>query len=283
MRVPKAADRDFPGRYREIISDPVNLLIRRVPMAGVVAQGMVTLHNGLQVPVAGPGSYYDTFSDILIFNRGVHEPLEEFAFQQMLPLVGPAPTMLELGAYWAHYSMWMQQRHPDARNWMVEAEAANVEVGRQNFIRNQMRGTFIQSTVGTGGFEVDAFMASDGAPERLSVLHSDIQGFELQMLLGATQTFALQKVDYAFISTHSQDIHAAVVEIMTVMGYRIEVSSDFAHSSTSMDGLVLASHPDRPAVLPEVTMLGREEICGADPAVLVRSLLPLLEGASTGP
>jgi hypothetical protein len=32
----KAIWNDFPGRFREIIGDPLNLLIRRDPMAGMM-------------------------------------------------------------------------------------------------------------------------------------------------------------------------------------------------------------------------------------------------------
>ena len=75
----------FIERYRESICDPLNLLIKRVPKAGYVdGLGCVILHNGNRVPVAGELAYYRDFSDILIINRGVHEPLEEYCFQQVL-------------------------------------------------------------------------------------------------------------------------------------------------------------------------------------------------------
>jgi hypothetical protein len=45
MVPPKAAEGDFLGRFREIISDPLNLLIERVPMAGHLRGDDVFLHN----------------------------------------------------------------------------------------------------------------------------------------------------------------------------------------------------------------------------------------------
>ena len=52
-QIPEKA-RSLPERFREIISDPVNLLIERHPMAGAVVAGdfVVTL-AGLQVPLWG--------------------------------------------------------------------------------------------------------------------------------------------------------------------------------------------------------------------------------------
>jgi hypothetical protein len=88
----KARDVDFNGRFREIIADPVNLLIDRHPLAGCVDDGKVILHNGLKVPASGPFAYYGDFSKILVTNRGVHEPLEEFCFQEVLKAISVPPT-----------------------------------------------------------------------------------------------------------------------------------------------------------------------------------------------
>jgi len=102
MMPPKASSDDLLGRFREIVSDPINLLIERVPDAGIVEGGLVVLHNGNRVPFSGAGAYYEGFSDILVINRGVHEPLEEFVFQELLKALPERPSMIELGAYWAH-------------------------------------------------------------------------------------------------------------------------------------------------------------------------------------
>ena len=67
--IPKAGASDFLGRFREIISDPLNLLIERDARSGVVEDDLVYLHNGNRVAVRGPLAYYDGFSDILIINR----------------------------------------------------------------------------------------------------------------------------------------------------------------------------------------------------------------------
>ena len=50
---------DFIGRFREIISDPLNLLIQRVPNAGMIEDNNVLLHNGIKVPLSGPYSYLE--------------------------------------------------------------------------------------------------------------------------------------------------------------------------------------------------------------------------------
>lgn len=243
----KAGPNDYLGRFREIICDPLNLLIERHPRAGMVRDDLVCLHNGNLVAASGPLAYYQTFSQVLIINRGVHEPLEEFVFQEVLKLLPPAPTMLELGAYWAHYSMWLKRRFPDATTFMVEPDAMAIDVGRTNFERNGFTGTFIQDFVDTGRFEVDRFMR-ERPGMKLDILHVDIQSFEVQMLEGSIETLTQNRADNVFISTHSQPIHDAIVARLGQLGMRVEVSSGFDTGTTSYDGFVFAT----PAALPPV-------------------------------
>jgi hypothetical protein len=270
----KAASDDFLGRFREIISDPLNLLIERAPRSGIVEDGVVWLHNGNRVPV---DCYYGRFSEILAINRGVHEPLEEFIFQQVMRVMPADPTMLELGAYWGHYSMWMKRERSTAQVLLVEPDPVNLEVGRVNFALNSFDGTFIHAMVGHGGFQVDPFLRSNGWP-RLTILHSDIQGFESQMLDGCAETFGRGLVDYAFVSTHSQQLHAEVIGKLTAAGMRVEVSADFENETTSHDGLVFASRSELPAVFSAFVPIGRSEINKSSP----ERLLSYVSAASAG-
>ncbi|MDW5318313.1 FkbM family methyltransferase [Rhizobium sp. PL01] len=260
-------------RYREIISDPLNLLIAKVPAAGYVDRDKcVILHNGHRVAVEGDLAYYKDFSDILILNRGVHEPLEEYCFQETLKQIkSTLPRMIELGAYWAHYSMWFLQNFPDAQCFMVEPEEINLRCGQNNFRINNYSGEFIKSFVGVDSFQVDDFTVSRKL-DRLDILHSDIQGYEVEMLRGGKNFLSEKRVDYVFISTHSQSMHAEVVDILAGYGYRIEVSSDFDNQSTSLDGFILASSPNVTPVFSEFSPLGRLDIAAADPRQLVAYL-----------
>jgi Methyltransferase FkbM domain len=267
----KAAPGDFPGRFREIISDPINLLIERHPMAGCLVEDKVVLHNGVLVPVSGPYSYYGDFSSILVFNRGVHEPLEEFVFQEVLKILPKAPTMLELGAYWGHYSMWCQKMRPEAKNFLLEPETINLDAARRNFDFNGFQGTFIQSMVGRGHFLVDDFFAWQGMPE-LTILHSDIQGYEMEMLEGATGSFSQKKINYVYVSTHSNALHISCCDYLKEMGYRIEVDSDFETDSTSFDGLIFASSPNVEPVFKNFGALGRLAIAKSTPQQVLANL-----------
>lgn len=259
---PKAAANDFLGRFREIVSDPLNLLIDRVPMAGYVRGGKVILHNGNRVPAGGQQAYYGPFSQILVINRGVHEPLEEFVFQEVLRALPEAPLMIELGAYWAHYSMWFKQRRPKGMSIMVEPDTNNLEVGRANFAANGFEGEFVQAEVGLDKWELDPFVAERGLGH-IDILHVDIQGAEIELIESGKAALAAALVDYLFVSTHDQQLHQNVVRALEAHGYRVEAQADFDGQTTSSDGLVFASSPRARSIFGKFTAPGRLDLASS--------------------
>jgi hypothetical protein len=267
----KALAADFRGRFREIISDPLNVLIERHPLAGCIDDGMVVLHNGMRVPAFGKYAYYGDFSDILVINRGVHEPLEEYIFQHVLKRLPPSPVMLELGAYWGHYSMWCQSVRSQAKNILVEPDTTNLEAARRNFSHNNLNAEFIQDFVGHGKFSVSRF-CEDGAIESLDILHSDIQGYEVEMLQDAMPMLAARKIGHVFVSTHSNELHKQCGALLKSVGYRIEVSSDFETETTSGDGFIYAANPDHRAIFAGFEILGRKRLAAAHSKELIAYL-----------
>jgi hypothetical protein len=269
---PKAADSDFLGRCREVISDPLNLLIERVPRAGIVEDNEVYLHNGNRVPISGAGAYYGPFSQLLVVNRGVHEPLEEYVFQEVLKNLPASPQMIELGAYWAHYSMWLKKARPNATTIMVEPDPSNLAVGKANFSRNGFGGEFIQAAVAKGLWELDRFVESRSI-SHVDILHVDIQGYELDFLAGARDTLSKAMVDYLFVSTHSQLLHKRIVSELVEFRYRLDVASDYDNETTSSDGFVFASSPHAKKIFSKFTCVGRTMIAASCPDDLLRAIL----------
>lgn len=268
----KAADTDFVGRCREVISDPLNLLIERVPEAGLLEGNEVCLHNGIRVPVAGPGAYYGQFSTLLVLNRGVHEPLEEYVFQELVKHLPATPQMIELGAYWAHYSMWLKKIRPRATVIMVEPDSGNLAAGQANFARNGFEGEFIHAAVGKGLWELDDFFATRGL-SHLDILHVDIQGAEDVLLDGGRQTLGKSRIDYLFVSTHSQALHQGVAEELIRFGYRVEVSSDFDNETTSYDGFIFAASHTTHRIFSDFNHFGRTTIAASTANDALRALI----------
>ena len=265
--------KNLKERFKDVISDPINLLIERVPEAGYLdSRKNVFLHNGIKVPTKGKYAYYDNFTDILIFNRGVHEPLEEFCFQEVLKKIDiNKPIMIELGSYWAHYSMWFMKTFECGKSFMIEPDLQNLNSGKYNFHMNSLTGEFIQSEVRKGKLELDSFL-QENEISSLEILHCDIQGFEVEMLNCADKALKHKNVNYFFISTHSESIHHEVCDILVKNEYVIEVSSNFDDHTTSFDGFVLASSPNIKRVFHNFNPMGRLDILQASPEEILDSL-----------
>jgi len=236
-------------RIADVCLCPDNAYIPRTADAGRVREGTQIMHNGMAIR---QGCYYgDGIERMLELNRGVHEPQEERVFGELLKLLPEGAVMLELGAYWAFYSMWFQRSVRNARSILVEATAFNLEAGKANFALNEMSGVFIHGCVsdrpgttddGTQSVSVDSLMLEHGL-NHLDVLHSDIQGHELAMLEGAVATLGGQKVDHVFISTHlTSELHRQCAAKLAAWGYHILHSIDL-DETFSDDGLIVASRP----------------------------------------
>jgi len=177
---------------RGIISSPEYPFIPKHPDAGTCKGGHLIMHNGVRVL---PTCYLGWQNYVMVRDaRGVHEPEEERVFMDVLRTLGPGATMVELGAYWAFYSLWFQQAIEGARSVLVEPTLSNLNYGRKNFRINGRKGTFVHAFIGAEEAErngqrtvtVDSIARESGL-DSIDILHADIQGHERTMLDGARE------------------------------------------------------------------------------------------------
>tara|TARA_R110000823_G_scaffold163029_1_gene294704 strand:+ start:113 stop:1021 length:909 start_codon:yes stop_codon:yes gene_type:complete len=233
---------NFKDRFIDIISDPNNLLIKRVPDAGKIIDGNVILHQGIKVSAEG---YYGDFSECLQINHGVHEPSEERMFQEVLNDIDEGATMIELGSYWAMYTIWFSKMIKGSINYCIEPESSNIKVGIDNCKLNDVSADFTLGFIGNskGQIKVSDFI-KEKKIDFIDMLHSDIQGYELHLLHDMVPLMKNKKIKYLFISTHSNEIHYEAIRIMKECGYRIICSSDFLEETFCMDGIIVACQKD---------------------------------------
>lgn len=233
-------------RIKDVIDSTDNKLIERHPDAGKVKNGKQTMHNGIVITLGG--YYGEAITQMLHRNKGVHEPQEEYAFAEVLKKMRQCATMIELGSYWSFYSIWFNKMVPNAKNFLVEPENANMLYGINNFKLNKVKGKFTKAFVGkeagiNNGIPiicVDDFV-SDNKIEFIDILHSDIQGFEYDMLLGASKTIKENKIGYFFISTHGNKVHYECIEFLKQHEFVIICSCD-EFDTYSLDGLIVAKY-----------------------------------------
>lgn len=234
-------------RIRQVKECGDTVKIKVMEGAGTLQGDYLLMHNGLRIL---PLSYYGyPMLKMLMENRGIHEPQEEYAFQEVLKSIPKGATMIELGAYWSFYSMWFNKEISDAKNFMIEPWEINH--GIRNFKLNKLKGEFFQYYIGenpgihTDGskiISIDSFVKEKGIGF-VDVLHSDIQGNELKMLKGANNLLESFKVGYIFISTHSDELHENCKMFLLDKGYQLVCSADM-NQTCSYDGLLVFKNPN---------------------------------------
>jgi len=222
------------SRIDETLSCNDNKYIYRIPGAGVVIDNCQIMHNGLKIVkdcYCGP-----SMTQLIKENKGVHEPQEEYIFQQILPLIRPGSVMVELGSYWAFYSMWFKIMVPDSRCYMMDEDMSYLDTGKVNFALNYLEGTFALGSVNRNT-SIRHIMGQNSIA-RIGILHSDIQHAEVEMLKQGRDL--LQFVDYAFISTHSENGHNTVLDIIKE---EMRLIANINHADTfSVDGLIVGQN-----------------------------------------
>ncbi len=223
--------------------------IPKVPGAGAIFHDEIIpyqlMHNGLKIVL---NCYYDVqwLTDVMFALKGHHEPQEEKCFYEVLKYIPDNATMLELGSFWAYYSLWFASEIKNPKNYMIEPDPKRLEAGKKNFALNNKTGTFKQAFVGnmqdnvnvTGveWLSIDEFIEKEEI-EHINILHADIQAAEYDMLKTAVKH--LNSIDYFFISTHSDEIHRQCLNFFKIHKFHI-LADHSVSESCSADGLIVA-------------------------------------------
>lgn len=253
-------DDEWSGRIKVACECPDNRKIPRVANAGTIDGSLITMHNGIKIRAM---SYYGAgILNLLIANKGVHEPQEEKVFGEVLQLMPDSPVMLELGAYWAFYSIWFSRSCKNASCYLIEPDPRNIAAGRENLRLNGLKHSIERAAVGdkrTSGLQAVRTITVDDFCERkgikhLNILHADIQGSEHKMLSGCSKMFERRAVDFIFISTHSEELHQSCISFLEKNSYSTLCSATPAESY-SCDGLLVAKRTELPQ--PETLTISR--------------------------
>jgi len=243
--------------------------IPKVPHAGeVIVHGgerVQVMHNGVLI---SEGRYHGAWmTEVIQRLRGHHEPQEELAFHTVLERLATSsqtPIMVELGSFWAYYSIWAKHRIPSTRLVLVEPDTSNLAVGRHNLELNGMDATAVHGAVGsdhdsqvvltwesdnqahvTPLLTVDGLMRDLGL-SRIDLLLADIQGAETAMLAGCAAALAARRIRFLFVSTHHHSIsgdpltHQRCLRILSDAGAHLVAEHSVAESCSG-DGLIVAA------------------------------------------
>jgi FkbM family methyltransferase len=237
----------------------------KVPQAGVVKRERGTrvqiMHDGTRVVADG---YYGAWmTEVIRRLRGHHEPQEELVVHHLIQRLPAEPTVVELGSFWAYYSIWAL-RARGGRAVLVEPDPANLEVGRVNLRLNDLEATCVQALVGgEHGSRARFVCESDGVERELPVvtlpglleqerlprvdlLTMDVQGAETDVLERAADVLRERRVRFVVVSTHHHSFsgdpmtHQRCLQMLVDAGAHV-VAEHTVGESFSGDGLIAAS------------------------------------------
>jgi FkbM family methyltransferase len=244
--------------------------VRRAGNVVIMADGrrVQIMHNGVRV-VAG-GYYGEWMTRLIERCRGHHEPQEERVFHEVVSCLPTGGIMLELGGFWAYYSIWFLRAGSERSAILIEPDPAHIAIGRANLALNGVEAEFVQGFLGDFPGAVRRFSTEESgilvelpcidlcaflrsrAIDRLTILHCDIQGAELSVLQQITPLLVERRIDWVFVSTHHHTIsadpltHQRCLALLRSRGAQIEVEHD-VHESFSGEGFICARFGARPA------------------------------------
>lgn len=222
------------------------------------------MHNGLKV--VADGYCGEWMTRLIALCRGHHEPQEERVFHEIVTRLPADATMIELGGWWAFYTLWFLQLCPARRAWVIEPDPRHRAVGEANARRNGLAPVFIAGFAGAAAAPPMPFATESGEQvvisrlavpqlmdeaglDRLDLLHCDAQGAELEVLNGCADALRSRRIRLALVSTHHWSItgdpltHQRCLELIRGCGGRI-VAEHEVHESFSGDGLIAAHFGD---------------------------------------
>jgi FkbM family methyltransferase len=222
------------------------------------------MHNGVWV-VAG-GYHGEWMAHIIRGLRGHHEPQEELVFHALLRFVRHNSLIVELGSFWAYYSLWYLHEVPGSHAICVEPDPAHMAIGRQNAQLNHLQDNvqFVEGWVGGSNEEAVTRQCESTGESRtlpcfdmprlealaagqvIELVHIDAQGAELEFIKGMAEPVRRGRVRFLVASTHhaaisgSATTHQDCLSAIREMGGVVLVEHD-VQASFSGDGLIAAS------------------------------------------
>lgn len=221
------------------------------------------MHNGLKVV---PGGYYGAWMSKLIkILKGHHEPQEEKVFNEIVKRASSSGLMIELGCFWAYYSLWFLKENQDRIAIGLEPDPTHLDIAIQNTKLNKLSDQIriINGLAASTSSDAISLRTESGIAvtlrgytikdllytshkSKIEILHCDAQGAEHFIIDQVIELGIDHRLRFCVISTHAYEItgdpltHQKCLEKLQAAGAHIIAEHD-VHESFSGDGLIAAS------------------------------------------
>lgn len=184
------------------------------------------------------------------------------------------PIMIEIGCWWAFWSLCFRKKYPEGKNILIELGKRHISIGINNFRLNNFSETHYW-----GGFFLDnsntysnvksnydfeklpneyfddSLIGKMTGPEihfidvysiekldKIDLLHMDIQGSEYPLLKDLFENYSYilkEKIDNIVVATHSNEIHDNLKKIFNQCDFTIDREMSFG--TVGGDGMIFVS------------------------------------------
>lgn len=139
-------------------------------------------------------------------------------------IFNPAPTMVELGCFWALWTIIFGKRFPNASLIVLEANSDKLAVGLTNLAMNGLAATAHFNAVNSEtslsrpefGDLVQNITLDDlfrlNRLRDIDLLHLDIQGSELGLHMNIFKAMQSGLIHNVIMATHSESIHETILK-----------------------------------------------------------------------
>jgi FkbM family methyltransferase len=221
------------------------------------------MHNG--VKVLHGGYYGEWMSEIIQSLNGHHEPQEERVFHEVVKRAADDGLMIELGCFWAYYSLWFLKDHPHRKAIGLEPDASHLLTAQKNANINGLSEqiSFVHGLSSMHSAESMNIQTESGQQlqlpgytlvnllaraevARIEIAHCDAQGAESHVVDQMIELGKRGQLRFAIVSTHAYEItgdpltHQTCLQRLEAAGAHIIAEHD-VHESYSGDGLIAAS------------------------------------------
>jgi FkbM family methyltransferase len=221
------------------------------------------MHNGIKVIHGDDRVAW--MSEIIQGLKGHHEPQEEKVFHEIVKRAADDGLMIELGCFWAYYSLWFLKDHPHRKAIGLEPDATHLLTAQKNANINGLSEqiSFVHGLSSMHSAESMNIQTESGQQlqlpgytlanllakaevARIEIAHCDAQGAESHVVDQMIELGKRGQLRFAIVSTHAYEItgdpltHQTCLQKLQAAGAHIIAEHD-VHESYSGDGLIAAS------------------------------------------
>ena len=181
----------------------------------------------------------------------VNAHIDEFnRFEQIIENIKTEqPIMIELGCFWALWSIIFRKKFPNGKTIILEGDKNKLDVGISNLNKNNIDILKYYHNTISRDFSDSSFnpkvndigldkIIIENNITHIDLLHADIQGSEIRLIDDIIILLSSRKISNIIIATHSTEIHNTILDKLSSINLELTIN-DIKYSHKKHDGEII--------------------------------------------